>query len=432
MTRKVVLVVLVMAILTGALFAQEVSEKKDLAVFALSYYDWKIPSNALGLVDSQIKDVFINLGRFNILGMNYQLSSNDIDDFIQRIKAFKEENVEISEEVQLGQEAFTEADFNRLVNSFIVVIPVLSYYNLSVNDDGYSTVDITTSFTIINIETLETIAYFNVETDGFNEDSQVALKRATDEIALQLQYEIRKIPVFQIKSGIVDILRAGEVVIQFGRDMGLKAGDEYEVVLSEELNSGYVREKRKALMVIKNVEQDHSVAHVVYSRGGKPVIGEQVKEIPKLGLDTTVYAHALFDVTNFSNINFNAGFRQSLSRGFFIARPLVGAEVPIMQLLNTPGGLPINFFGGGELNLWFGRFQLVPMVAGGLGIAFAVDGSDDTSISHAGGFAQVNLNYLIHDIVRLSAEAGFAYWFGINGASSYNGIILGAAVQIKY
>jgi len=299
MTKKIILLVLTFAVFGGFLFAQEVSEKKDIAVFKLSYYDWKVPSQALGLVDSQIQDVFVNLGRFNILGMNYRLASGDINDFVSKIKEFKEQDVEIPESVQLGQEAFTEADFNKLVNSFIVVIPVMTYYNLSVDDDGDHRVEIETSFTVVNVETIETIAYFSVETDGYAADTSTAIKRAVDEIALKLQYEVRKVPAFQLKSGIVDILGMGQVVIQFGEDMGLKKGDEYAIVELEEISAGYEKKKKKALLVIKSVEEDFSIAKVVYSRG-KPMIGEQVEEIPKVGLDTTVYGHALLDITEFS------------------------------------------------------------------------------------------------------------------------------------
>ena len=77
--------------------AQEVSEKKDIAVFNLSYSDYSIPSGALGLVDQSIQNVFIDLGRFNIIGMKYRLESNDIDDFINKIQELKEQNVEVPE-----------------------------------------------------------------------------------------------------------------------------------------------------------------------------------------------------------------------------------------------------------------------------------------------------------------------------------------------
>ncbi|HKK65046.1 MAG TPA: hypothetical protein VJ967_04260, partial [Clostridia bacterium] len=131
--------------------AQEVSEKKDIAVFNLSYSDYSIPSGALGLVDQSIQNVFIDLGRFNVLGMKYRLNSNEIDEFISKIKELKQENVEIPEAVRLGEETFTEADFNKLVGSFIVVVPVVSYYNVYQEGDDYEA-ELQTSFTFIKVD----------------------------------------------------------------------------------------------------------------------------------------------------------------------------------------------------------------------------------------------------------------------------------------
>jgi hypothetical protein len=72
------------------------------------------------------------------------------------------------------------------------------------------------------------------------------------------------------------------------------------------------------------------------------------------------------------------------------------------------------------------------MIGGGVGVAFAVTDTDDTALSHAGGFAQINLNYLLTDLIRVSLEPGFAFWYGIPPFTSYNGVILGLGIQLKY
>ena len=439
MAKKALFFVLLILIGGSLIMAQEVSEKKEIAVFALSYYDYKVPSQALGMVDEQIKNVFVNLGRFKILGMNYRLSGNGVNEFIAKIREFKEQNVEIPEEVQLGQEAFTEADFNQLVNSFIVVIPVMSYYNLSVNDDGDYKAEIRTNFTLVDVRNIETTAFFTIETDGYSGNAAEAVKSDVDEITIQMQYEIRKIPEFQIKSGIVDVLSRSKVVIQFGSDMGLKKGDEYAIVQTEERSSGYTSKSRKALLVIREVEEDHSIAQVVYSKDGRPMIGEQVQEIPKLGLDTTVYTHALLDffgsgggMTFGDGFDLTVGFRQSFSRGFFLARPLAGLEMPISQIRYI-NAVPLTLYGGGELDLWFGRFQLVPTAAAGLNVTFPLTDSDEVYLAHLGFLAQLNFNYLIGDMVRLSLETGYSYFFRVNQYfDSYGGVLAGLAVQIRY
>jgi hypothetical protein len=165
MKKKLSIALILCIVFGGALFSQQVSEKKDIAVFGLSYYDWNIPQAAIGMVDSQISDVFINLGRFNILGMTYKLSAGDINAFIEEIKKVKEQNMEVPEAVKLGQETFTEADFNKIVGSFLVVIPVMTFYNVGMEEGDYK-VDIETSFTIINVNELKAISSFKVQSVG--------------------------------------------------------------------------------------------------------------------------------------------------------------------------------------------------------------------------------------------------------------------------
>ena len=104
MKKRLVGMIVLFVLLTGALSSQQVSEKKDVAVFALSYYDWTIPPAALGMVDAQIKDVFVNLGRFNILGMTYRLSSGDINAFIEEVKKVKEQNMEVPDRKSVVRE----------------------------------------------------------------------------------------------------------------------------------------------------------------------------------------------------------------------------------------------------------------------------------------------------------------------------------------
>jgi hypothetical protein len=187
-------------------------------------------------------------------------------------------------------------------------------------------------------------------------------------------------------------------------------------------------------MVIKEVEQDHSYAKIIYSRE-KPVIGDQVVEIPKLGVDLTPYAHVLVDFLGLSSSNLDfgdgidvaAGVRGSYVRGFYRVRPLAGLEVPVTQLASFTQ-IPLTIYGGGELNFWLGRLQLVPLAAIGFGVTFPLNDIDNFSFSHYGFLAQVNINYLIADMIRISAEAGYSHWFG---NFTFGGVLIGFGVQVK-
>ena len=107
-TRMLISALLIIS--SFVLFAQDVSEKKELAVFQLGFQKWNIPSSVLATVDEEIKAVFINMGRFVVIGMTQRLEEGDLNDFVDKIKLYKGENVEIPEEVQMGKAFFTEAD----------------------------------------------------------------------------------------------------------------------------------------------------------------------------------------------------------------------------------------------------------------------------------------------------------------------------------
>ncbi|MCW8965788.1 MAG: hypothetical protein OQK82_03745, partial [Candidatus Pacearchaeota archaeon] len=90
------------------IFSQEVSEKNDVSVFDLSYYGWKFPEEALGSIDSTIRKVFVDMGRFRVLEVRKRFNNdNDLYKFIERIKKIKEKEVEISDEVSFGHVIFT-------------------------------------------------------------------------------------------------------------------------------------------------------------------------------------------------------------------------------------------------------------------------------------------------------------------------------------
>jgi hypothetical protein len=286
--RVVALLLLVLAVAPLAI-AQQVSQKKDIAVFKLSYYQWDIPDSVLGGIDEEIRGVFVNIGRFTVLGMTQRLEPGDLSQFIDRIKAFKEVRAEMPEAVQMGREFFTQSDFERLVGSFIVVVPSVASYVLEVKDDGDFHVALKTSFSFINVEQGTTFAQAFVETEGTEDSPQGAARSALDGIAMLLTYEIRKIPEFQLKTGVLEV-HGGEVILELGRDMGIKVGDEFVLVASRVLDSGKTLTTENGLLVIREVSDEVSVGKVLYARP-EPQEGDQLREFPLLGVEATPYLH---------------------------------------------------------------------------------------------------------------------------------------------
>ena len=433
--KKALLLILLSAVAV-TVYSQEVTERKELAIFSLSHSAWKVPQGTLGLVDDAIKDVFINLGRFDVIGMNYRLTSDDINDFIDRIRAYKEANVEMPESVLLGEEAFTEADFNRLVGSFIVVIPSVTYYRTGRTEGGSFRADIKTSFTFINIEELETIDHFSIDTIGLDPTSiREAVKEAAEDIPVQLTYEIRRMPEFQLKTGIIDIM-GQDVLIEFGENMGVKKGDEFAIVRTRILDSGHRVTDETGLLVIREVKEEVSIAHVVYAKG-KPMVGDQVKEVPRLGFDTSLYLHMAFDLSDISRSVIMLGIKQSASRGLYTFRPLISLEIPL--IITGRYGFPLNLSLGGEINWYIRRFQVVSMASVGIGGVFvsststkSASGETAFELTNAGFKTGVSLNYLLGSRTRMFLDGGYTYWFGFGLGANYGGPFAGFGVQIKY
>lgn len=433
-----VLFVLFLVIATaGPAVGQDISEKKEIAIFNLSYYDYQIPNGALGSIDAQIKDVFTNLGRFNVIGMTYRLDANDVNAFIDQVKQAKEANVELPEEVKLGREVFTEADFNRLVGSFVVVIPSVTYYNVDYEKGGGYDAEIETSFTFVNVDELSTLAQFSIETSGFDKDGQRdAVRDAVEAIPNQLQFEIRKIPLFQLRSGIIEVA-GGSVIMELGHNMGVRVGDEYAILQTRSLSSGRQFTEESGLVVVKDVNHDFSEGTILYTEG-RPQLGDQLREVPRLGFDATLYANVMQDVVSSTSIVGTsvesvlvAGLRTVATRGFYNFRPVVGVEVPIKSgIVNV--GFPLGLYVGGELNWYLRRIQITPSLVGGLAGVVPFWDEEEFYLSHVGWKGQLSASLLINRDFKVFAEGGFGQWFSTSPFSStYGGTYVGGGVVFK-
>jgi len=439
--RVVALLLLVLAVAPLAI-AQQVSQKKDIAVFKLSYYQWDIPDSVLGGIDEEIRGVFVNIGRFNVLGMTQRLEPGDLSEFIDRIKAFKEVRAEMPEAVQMGREFFTQSDFERLVGSFIVVAPSVASYVLEVKDDGDFHVALKTSFSFINVEQGTTFAQAFVETEGTEDSPQGAARSALDGIAMLLTYEIRKIPEFQLKTGVLEV-HGGEVILELGRDMGIKVGDEFVLVASRVLDSGKTLTTENGLLVIKEVSDEVSVGKVLYARP-RPQEGDQLREFPLLGVETTPYLHVasglLYDPGRMTAL---LGIKGSVSRGFYGFRPIFALEVPF--IFNFAGAIPVNLYLGGEYMLYLGRLSVTPMASLGIGGAYVWYLGDSASedekfaFTHFGLKAGVSVAYLLNKKIRFTADVGYMNMFSfiplklVNDIffRDYDGLFVGAGLTIK-
>ncbi len=466
-----VAVLLLVFFVSVPIFAQEISERREVAIFGLNYFgapvgrppettsitvetdDVKVQvdvrgsgdeqtdqlfQQTLGAVDQEIREVFVNLGRFDIIGLPQKLSQDDVSDFIDAIREFKEADAEMPEAVLLGREAFTEADFNRLVGGFVVVIPSVTYYNAFRNDSGDYEAELATSFTILNVDTLQTIAQFTVETDGYDANQATAVRDAVDEIANELRFEITSIDEFRLRTIIAEV-DGSEIVMQFGQDMGVSVGDEYNIVRQRTTSAGFETQEATALVIVKDVQDVFSTGYLVYA-DPEAFPGDQLVEIPRFGFEFMPYANFLIDVGTESISAPIIGFRGIASRGFFDFRPVANIEVNLGPLI-AGAGLPLllsNVMVGGELNLYLGRLKIVPSAAVGVGLLVPIENPENFAVSHLGGTIKAQVQFLVEDNLLVFGEAGWSQWFSLvsgyissSYTDTYGGPTVGAGVIIK-
>jgi hypothetical protein len=424
-----------MAALSAASLAAQaptVSEKKDVAIFALGYYGWSIPLETLGSIDIEMQKVFVDLGRFNILGYTERLSSGGLQQFIDTLKKAKEANFVVPEKYQFGEATLTEAEFDKLVGSFIIATPIVTEFNSRYNSNKFEwETDIKTNITFIDVGSGGSVlGIAEVKSAGSDKDNQnKSISNAIEAIPMQLQYEVRKVPAFQIDTRVLAASH-GEIKLQLGQNMGIKKGDEYSIMVSQSVE-GFQNNSEVGLVTIKDVGSEVSSGQVVYS-SIKVTKDVQLHEIPRLGIDAEGYFHLAGGTPL-------PGLQVVLARGFYGFRPYAAVQVPISDITSGLWGLfsiiPVNGIVGGEFNLYMGRLTLTPF--GGVGASYAhllvLDKSSSTDwLSHIGGQAYLRASFLFTREIRAFAEAGVEYWISMDSFfNDYGGLSFGAGVAYK-
>lgn len=435
------LAVFMLVIAAAGAFAQPtVSEKKELAIFALGYSGWAIPLETLGTIDMDIQRVFLDLGRFTIFGMEKRFAAQDVDQFITILKGIKEKTFVLPEKYQFYEAFLTEAEFERLIGAFIIAVPVVTSFDSQLVDGKDWETNIKTNVSFIDVANGQLIGIANVETSGSSRETQYkSIQEAIAGIPMQLQYEIRKIPAFTLSTRVLG-MAGGEVKIQLGTNMGIKPGDEYAVIVGGEYE-GFKDEREEGLILIKSAGPEVSTGTILYS-GIKVEKDTQLREIPRQGADLAVYGHtySVLDGAFSSDSSFLLGARAELTRGFYNVKPYAAVQI----IFDTDMWLPINAIVGAEYSVYLRRLEVG--VRGGLAgstnaiirlIEDAASTSDDPWFTHYGISAGAYLSYLITRDIKVFAEAQFDYMLGIadglgGSFSSYGGTQLGAGVTIKF
>ena len=302
MKRLVLFLFIFLFFTAGAIFSVEVSERQDIAIFGLTYYSYDIPGDVLGYVDSSINYVFIKMKRFNVLGYGkYRMESGDIDDFVNRIREIQSEKAKEAGtyDEKFGTVVIKGEDFDKIVNSFLVVIPSLSNYSVGTEKTEYTSesttyvvdsyvVDIVVDLTFVNLQEGSRQESIRISGTGTDENLERANKEAVENAISGLTYNIKQVDAFKIKSGVIRV-RGDTVYFELGKNLGVKPGDEYEVMTKQEIGkTGKIVQLPTGLIRVKNVYPDVTEARIVFQKE-KITEGDQLVEVAQFGIQASFY-----------------------------------------------------------------------------------------------------------------------------------------------
>lgn len=423
---KKILVVLIILFTVGQYSqAQQVYEKKEIALFSLGYYDTGIPSNVIGSLDTGIGELFLDMKRFKVLGIGRRIKAGNVNEFVSLIRSQKEKNIEVEEKFTSGEETFTQKDLNELLGSFVLVIPNITFYEESKTLIGTNKIEVHVSFSFIDVNSLniEDILTLKITQDDYSKTT--ALKKIITGLRNKLSFELKKIAMFTLITGITHI-DGSTLEIEFGKNMGIKKGYEFAVINDVETESGRKNKKETALIIVDRVFADYSRARLIYATSD-PVIGDAIKEIPRVGFDMSIFFQPILlpnrDPSTEKEKSYNttmAGLKFTTTKDSFDWRLLAEVTIPLSDDTRNNRYIPANVYLGLEYNFIWGRFRMTPMAAIGTGALITLaDGPDNNAdglldtvyeknfyFSHLGGKAFVSFNYLFLRDWRVYLEGG--------------------------
>lgn len=402
----------------------DVTGKKEIAVFSLGYQGWSIPQETLGSIDAGMRRVFADIGRFTVIGYSQRFTQGGMSQFIDLLKRAKQENFVMPEEYQFGEAFLTKAEFNRLVGSFIVAVPVVTSFSSSFNykNSRYETA-ISADVTFLDMAEGGTVlAVAQVETSGTSKDSQRdSIASAVNSIPGELEFKVRSIEAFQLDTRILSV-SGSEIRLQLGENMGIKKGDEFAIVEKRSLE-GFDDSREVGLVVIKDVGPEISTGSVLYT-STKANKNTKLHEIPRRGFDIDGYIKSLPVKTGGSTLV--PGIRGTMSRGFYGLRPYASVQIPLSMIgiLSFVQIIPVNAIIGAEYRIPVGRLGIAPYA--GVGVSYfhlttPWGGYDSDFISHVGFQACVRVDALISRDIRVFVDFGLESWLNTTGSSWYPG-----------
>ncbi|MEL3913690.1 hypothetical protein [Treponema pedis] len=402
----------------GAIFAQSISKKQDIAVFPLSYYGWTIPEILYEGIDAEIMRNFFALERFNIIAMEHRFSALDLETFNAAIIKSRETDTPIPEEVLMGHESFTRTDWEKTVNAYYIIVPIVQSYTLKIveeenNDDENPygepvftyKVKFSVEFHIYSMQKKNKIAYFVIEEKASSKNLEEALNSAITFFGIKFERALRGIEDFRIKTGVIKTEK-NNVHFELGNDIGVKKGDEYVVIGYDENNN----EAETGFVVVTDTEEDFSTALTLFSN--RPItIGDQLKEVPRFPVEFRIFFTGEFTLKKAgeakSSSVFQTGLHVSHTRGFYRFRPCYAIEAGFSSA-KISEGIPVSVLLGMEIwNTYLGKVQILPTVQIFYTSLASYNQAERFKPYETGIKTFVHTSWLITRDIKLGFDAGF-------------------------
>ena len=416
--------ILFLTLTVGLAGAQTQTARGEVVLFSLDATRAGSDFAVFADTDGAIRDVLATIGQFQVTSMAYHLGGADLAEFVDAMRREANGSAYESAPLRVGGQLFGPADAARIKASSLVVIPSVADMKVTREVTGLSACDVMTSFAFIALTRPHPLVRISIDTHGRDNDRAAAIKEAVEAIPPRLVSVLNEVPYLRSNWGIIDV-RGNEVVLELGRDAGIRRGDEFVALPPDGT-------REKGLLMVRQVDAITSVAVIVYS--DSPIrVGDRLLDLARFGTDSTVYIHSVLIQPGPAPGGSTPliGLRQSFSRGFYLLRPFVGIEVPFNLMAAGAPGVPINLYAGGEYDILMGRLQLVPRAAIGLGAFTGLAGSSPDVVSHVGGSLSMAASYLLTRDVKAEIETGWLTWSGFSGYS-YGGAFLGGGLTVKY
>lgn len=409
---KIILVILLFVIFSLNTFGIEQYEKKDIVVLGISSNSQLVDIEYFYRIQSYIYKAFVDLKRFNIIYYpDISLPVSKTSQLIDDIKKYRVQNIDSEEDHTFGNLVFKKADFDKIVNSFYLIIPQINSYNENsfTNDDGSITYKVSYEVTIEIVDLKnnnilkEIIINNEKESDKSISDAQ---SNCLEGFITDLQYQIKNIEEFKLKTGVLK-KEKDNVYIYLGSNSGVKVNDEFLIYKKVKFQNDFIK-KQVGLIRIYETSEKISIGKILIETDS---IEEGDIVVEKVRIPANVMVYLGYKFLNFSNININyytsvnidsskGTIFGDLSLQYYLNFNLF-IESGIEGYLTSP--ISYAYFGGLGYSLIYRRLTLSGMIGGQM---FVLRNNlfSDTDYYYGktfGARAELRLEYLINPESKL-------------------------------